>query len=61
LRNSASLAAAYGTILPAALFYPALTAVAGLLGRVHEVRYLTEHKNTFAVYLDVLTFLRQRS
>jgi dTMP kinase len=54
--NSASLAAAYGTILPAALFYPALTAVAGLLGHVHEVRYLTQHRNTFAVYLDVLTF-----
>jgi dTMP kinase len=55
--NSASLASAYGTILPAALFYPALTAVAGLIGgHVHEVRYLAQHKNTFAVYLDVLTF-----
>jgi dTMP kinase len=55
--NSASLASAYGTILPAVLFYPALTAVAGVLGHVHEVHYLTEHRNTFAVYLDVLTFL----
>jgi dTMP kinase len=54
--NSASLAAAYGTILPAVLFYPALTAIAGLLGHVHEIYYLTQHKNTFAIYLDVVTF-----
>jgi dTMP kinase len=54
--NSASLASAYGTILPAALFYPALTAVAGLLGHVHQVHYLKAHQDTFAVYLDVLTF-----
>jgi dTMP kinase len=54
--NSAGLAAAYGTILPAALFYPALTAIAGLLGHVHSVRYLTQHRNTLAIFLDVLTF-----
>jgi dTMP kinase len=50
--NSASLAAAYGTILPAVLFYPALTAVSGVLG----VEYLVQHRNTLAVMLDVLTF-----
>ncbi len=54
--NSASLASAYATILPAALFYPALTAVAGVLGHVHQVHYLKAHQDTFAVYLDVLTF-----
>jgi len=54
--NSASLAAAYGTILPAVLFYPALTSVAGLLGHVHSVHYLKAHRDTFAVGLDVVTF-----
>jgi dTMP kinase len=54
--NSASLASAYGTILPAVLFYPALTFVSGLLGHVHGVQYLKAHRDTFAVYLDVLTF-----
>jgi len=54
--NSASLASAYGTILPAVLFYPALTAVAGLLGHVHEIAYLHHHEATFAIYLDVVTF-----
>ena len=51
-----SLASAYGTILPAVLFYPALTAVAGLLGHVHEIAYLHHHEATFAIYLDVVTF-----
>ncbi|HZQ58590.1 MAG TPA: MFS transporter, partial [Acidimicrobiales bacterium] len=50
--NSASLAAAYGTILPAVLFYPALSAVSGVLG----VGYLVHHRNTLAVFLDVTTF-----
>jgi len=54
--NSASLASAYGTILPAVLFYPALTFVSGLLGHVHGVQYLKDHRDTFAVYVDVLTF-----
>ena len=54
--NSASLASAYGTILPAVLFYPALTAVAGVLGHVHQVAYLQHHEATFAIYLDVATF-----
>ncbi|MFI5041637.1 MAG: MFS transporter, partial [Acidimicrobiales bacterium] len=54
--NSASLAAAYGTIVPAAILFPALTGVAGALGHVHALRFFRLSPQSLAIYLDVLTF-----
>jgi len=52
--NSASLASAYATIVPAAGLFPALTVVAEALAHVHALRFLTQE--SLAIYLDVITF-----
>lgn len=54
--NSASLASAYGTIVPAAALFPALTVVAGALGNVHALRFFRLSQESLAIYVDVLTF-----
>jgi dTMP kinase len=55
--NSASLAAAYGTIVPALAVFPALTLVAEALGHVHPLRFFTLSQESIAIYIDVLSFL----
>jgi len=54
--NSASLAAAYGTIVPAAILFTALTGVASALGHVHVLRFFRLSQESLAIYLDVVTF-----
>ena len=54
--NSASLASAYGTILPAAALFPGLTLVAEALAHVHALRFFRLSQESLAIYLDVLTF-----
>lgn len=53
--NSASLASAYATIVPAAGLFPALTVVSSALAHVHSLRFLRSQES-LAIYLDVLTF-----
>ena len=54
--NSASLASAYATIVPAAGLFPALTVVASALAHVHSLRFFRLSQESLAIYLDVLTF-----
>jgi dTMP kinase len=54
--NSASLAAAYGTILPALLVFPLLTWVAALLSHFHYLRFFHLSQESLAIYVDVLSF-----
>ncbi|MHB8464568.1 MAG: MFS transporter [Acidimicrobiales bacterium] len=55
--NSASLGAAYGTILPAALIFTGLAYVATVLGHVHALRFLNQSQESLAIYLDVVSFM----
>lgn len=55
--NSASLGAAYGTILPAVLTFPAFTVAAGTLAHLHPLGFLHLSQQSLAVYVDVCTFL----
>ena len=55
--NSASLGAAYGSILPAVLLFPALTYVANLLAHVHVLRFFAHSSQSLAIYVDVASFL----
>ncbi|GAC1304819.1 MAG: hypothetical protein NVSMB16_00130 [Acidimicrobiales bacterium] len=55
--NSASLASAYATIVPAAALFPALTVVASALAHVHGLRFFRLSQESLAIYLDVCTFL----
>jgi dTMP kinase len=52
--NSASLAAAYGTIVPAVLVFPVLSVLANALHTVHALRFITSE--SIAIYVDVLSF-----
>jgi dTMP kinase len=52
--NSASLAAAYGTIVPAVLVFPVLSVLANALASVHALRFITSE--SIAIYVDVLSF-----
>ena len=54
--NSASLASAYGTILPAVLVFPLLTLVADGLGHVHHLRFFRLSQESIAIYVDVISF-----
>lgn len=54
--NSASLAAAYGTILPAVAVFTALTFVASGLSHIHALRFFRLSKESIAIYVDVLSF-----
>ncbi|GAC1518190.1 MAG: hypothetical protein NVS1B12_10130 [Acidimicrobiales bacterium] len=54
--NSASLASAYATIVPAAALFPALTVVAAALGNEHSMRFFRLSQESLAIYLDVCTF-----
>ncbi len=55
--NSAGLAAAYGTILPAVVIFPVLTTVAALLGHIYVLRFFRLSQQSIAFYLDVVSFL----
>jgi len=52
--NSASMGAAYGTIVPAVLLFPALTFIAALLHNVSWLHFLNQE--SLAIDLDVATF-----
>lgn len=54
--NSASLTAAYATIVPAAIAFPALTGVAAALGHVHGLGFFHLSQESLAIYVDVVTF-----
>jgi len=54
--NSASLASAYATIVPAVALFPALTFIAGTLSHVHPLRFFKLHPESIAVYADVVSF-----
>lgn len=54
--NSASLASAYGTIVPAVALFPALTLVAEALGHIHGLRFFRLSQESLAIYVDVCSF-----